>query len=139
MTTDPKTARRVFVLLAVLILAMIAIGVWTVILRDWLFLALWAFCSVDMVGMATRHFSVGWPGSRLDCYRELPWIRLSKAQGIVAGLIFVAATAVALIAFAEGNRVALLAFVALLALVDALWLARTIRRKGWRRKKEGKS
>ncbi len=118
---------------------MIAIAVWTVVLRDWLFLALWAFCSVNMAGMAARHFSVGWPGSRFDCYRELPWISLSKAQGIVAGLIFVAATAAALIAFSEGNRVALLAFVALFVLVDALWLARAVRREGWRGKEEGKS
>jgi uncharacterized membrane protein len=135
-TTDPKTARRVFVLLVALVLAIVAITAWAIILRDWWLLAIGVIAAADMVATAMKHYTVGWPGSWLDSYRRLPRARLSETQWILAGLVFMVGMTLPLIAFGQAQNNVLLGFVGLVYAVWLFRLVRVIRKEGWRARKE---
>lgn len=136
-TTDPKTARRMFVLLAASALAIVATAAWAIIVRYWLVLPICVLAEAEMVATAMKHYTVGWPGSWLDSYRGFPRIRLSEAQWILADLVFVVMV-VALIAFSQARNEVV---VGLIGLVFAVWLFRLLRviqKEGWRGKKDGR-
>ena len=132
-TTDPKTARRMFAFLATSILGMMAIGIWSIILRDWLFLFIWAVCVADMIGTTTRHYNVGWPGSRFDSLRGFPRIHLSEAQWILVGLVFVVVTLVPLLVLGPAREI-ISVFLGLVCVVWLWRLLRAVRNEGWRGK-----
>lgn len=127
-----------FVLLVALALPMIAITAWGIILRYWLYWPIWAVAVADMVATAMKHYTVGWPGSWLDSYREFPRIRLSAAQWILAGLVFVVGTTIPLIAFGQGKNEVVVGFVGLVSTVWLFRLLRVIRKEGWRGRKDGR-
>lgn len=137
-TTDPKTARRVFVLLVALALPIIAAAAWVIILRDWLFLPIWVAAAAGHIATAMKHYTVGWPGSWLDSYRRFPRVRLSEAQWILAGLVFVVGMTLPLIAFGQAQNNVLLGFVGLVYAVWLFRLLRVMRKEGWRARKESR-
>jgi hypothetical protein len=58
-------------------------------------------------------------------------LRYPKAQQLAFSLVFLAALGVLLVFGFEGNRVALAGIAISLALI-MVWLARTVRKEGWR-------
>ena len=136
LTTDPKKARRVFIFLVPFTVVGIPLVAWPIILRDWLLTAICVVAVADMVSLVTKYYTVGWPGSRLDSYHGFPLTRFSPAQRLLAGLVLLTATSVALIVFEHARNEVLLA---ILALLPAVWLfrfLRAMRREGWRGKKD---
>ncbi len=77
---------------------------------------------------------MGWPGSRLDPYRRFLSIRISNAQWLLAGLVFLIATLPLLLANDHGRKDVIVALTGLLLAVWLFRLVRTMRREGWRGK-----
>jgi len=135
-TTDPKRARRAFILLVVLALAMIPLAAGSIILEDWWLVAICVYAEADITTTAMRHYIVGWPGSRLDPCRQFLSIRISNAQWLLAGLVIVTATPVALVVIGHARNRALLAIFALVPVVWSFRFVRAMRKEGWRGKKD---
>jgi len=127
-TTDPKKARQLFLLLVTAAsIVGVSIVVCAIILRNWLLLAIWLIAEADMVATAMRNYAVGWPGSRLDRYTRFP--RVSEAQWLLAGLVFLIATVPLLLHDAPKEVT-----IGLTGLVSAVWLFRFVRvmqKEGW--------
>jgi hypothetical protein len=136
-TTDPKKARRAFMLLVPPALVTVPLAVWTIILRDWLLLAIWAVGEANLVAMVKNYYTVGWPGSRLDSHRALPRLRFSQAQGLLAGLVFIVGTLGAQLVLGPGRKELVLVLGGLLSAVWLFRFPRAMRREGWRGKKDG--
>jgi hypothetical protein len=119
----------------VLALVMIPLAAWSIILKDWFLVAFCPYAEADISITATRYYTVGWPGSRLDPYRRFLSIRISNAQWLLAGLVFLIATLPPLLVY---DHVQTEVIVGLTGLVSALWLfrfVRAMRKEGWRGKK----
>jgi hypothetical protein len=131
-TTDPKKARRAFLLLVIFASFGVAIAVFSAILREWLFLAIWLIAEADMIASATSHYTVGWPGSRVESYGKA-LSRVSSAQRLLAGLVFLIATLLPLWILPENELI-----LGLTGLVIAVWvfrLTRAVLKEGWRGEK----
>jgi hypothetical protein len=116
---------------------MVPIAAWSVILQDWFLVAFSVYGETDISITATRYYTVGWPGSRLDPYRRFLSIRISDAQWLLAGLVFLIATLPPLLMHDHVQKEVI---VAVTGLVSAVWLfrfVRTMRTEGWRGKKDG--
>jgi hypothetical protein len=136
-TADPKTARRVFILLVPSALAMIPLAAWSIILQNWLLVAICVFAEADITTTATRHYIVGWPGSWVDSYRGFLSIHVSEAQWLLAGLVFLVATLAPLLVLGQAQKQLVLGVIGLVSAVWLFRLMRAIRKEGWRGKKDG--
>jgi len=115
---------------------MVPIAAWSVILQDWFLVAFSVYAEADITATAIRYYTVGWPGSRFDSCRRFLSIRISNAQWLLAGLVFLIATLPPLLVHDHVQREVI---VAVTGLVSAVWLfrfVRTMRREGWRGKKD---
>ena len=133
LTTDPKKARRAFTALVPFAIMGAALVAWPVILRDWLLVFLCLVGEANLLATLRNYYTVGWPGSRLDRYTRFP--RVSEAQWLLAGLVFLIATVPLLLHDAPKEVT-----IGLTGLVSAVWLfrfVRAIRKEGWRGKRDG--
>jgi hypothetical protein len=134
-TTDPKKARRGFVILLPGTVASIPLIVWAIILQEWMVVFLGLVGEANLLAMLKDYYTVGWPGSRLDSHALFP--RLSQAQYILFGLVFIVGTLGVQLALDQGRKELILG---LIGAVSAVWLfrfVRAMRKEGWRGKRDG--
>jgi hypothetical protein len=129
-TTDPKKARRAFIILVLPNLMTTPLVVWAVILREWLILAIWAVAEAEVIAMMRNYYIVGWPGSRIESYRAPLRLRLSHLQQLVAGLTLVIATLLAWLVLGQGRNELILALIGLTVAVGLFRFVRLMRKEG---------
>jgi len=135
-TSDPKAARHVFILSVVSTLGLIAVIGWAIADRDWVLVAYSVLPGANIIGYGADHYAVGWPGSRFGSFRWPLPIRVSEAQRLLAGLVFLIATLPPLLLLHHAQTGVV---VAVAGLISGIWLLRfmhAMRKEGWRGKKE---
>ena len=115
--------------------AMIPLTAWSIILRDPLLVFFGLVAAADLIVMEMKHYTIGWPGSRLGPYRSFPRVRFSRAQGLLAGLVFIVGTLGAQLVLGPGRKELVLGLGGLLSAVWLFRFLRAMRKEGWRGKK----
>ena len=121
----------------VLALAVIPLTAWSIILEDWFILAFCVYGEADITTTAMKWYIVGWPGSRLDSSRRFLSIRISNAQWLLAGLVFLVATLPPLLVHDDVQKEVVVGVTGLLSAVWLFRFLRTMRKEGWLGNKGG--
>ncbi len=123
-----------FILSVVSTLGLAAVLGWAIADRDWVLVGYSILPGANIIGYGATHFPVGWPGSRFDSFRWPLPIRVSEAQHILAGLVFLIATLPPLLVLHHAQTGVV---IGVTGLISAVWLfrfVRALRGEGWRGK-----
>jgi hypothetical protein len=115
-------------------LVLFAVMGWAIADRNWVLVVFSVLPGANVIGYGVDHYAVGWPGSRFSSFRWPLSIRVSEAQHLLAGLVFLIVTFPPLLILHDVQAEVV---VGLTALISGVWLLRFIRamrREGWRGK-----
>lgn len=116
---------------------MIPLAAWSIILKDWFLVVVCVYGMGDGIITAPRWYAAGWPGSRLDSHRGLMSLRISNAQWLLTGLVFVTATLPLLLIQHDEHWQVIAAATGLISVVCVFRFVRAMRKEGWQGKEHG--